>query len=543
MRNAIAGRLASLALLIVVPAAAFGQATVPGTHTTIQDAVNAVQGTGTPTVTINSSATFSEQVLVTQTVTIAAGPGFTPVIRPPSQQAIRFQPASGSQTLTLRGLRIEGGGSNSSPIVDLQAGGSSNATVIVDQSRISNPLAETGAIGLNVRSASGHTGTKSVTVTSSTIAIDTAVNSGANAISMLEGGTLAVTDSTIVTSGAATALDVRGVGQNGLARITLTLLRNTFNIAAPNGPYSSQAIWLIDDVNSTIGRNTFNLAASSDPNGSTSALLISYRANANVHDISRNLFVSSAPRTNRGISATPFSRGFSDPNPPPALMTLNITNNVFRNLVTAMSASPQSPGDIATIVAVNNTIDTATTCLSLYAAGSARIDGRFNNNLCTNATGQIVPPGEGPGYVVGAISASAEAGGTIAMTFSNNGYFGNTNGNYGPTVPGVANVGALVTGNPLYVNRLAGDLRLLVGSQAIDNGLNESPLVTVDYAGTSRPQGPAYDIGAYEGGVLLPGATAAVPAMSPLALIALTGLLVGLGGLARSRASARRSSG
>jgi serralysin len=53
------------------------------------------------------------------------------------------------------------------------------------------------------------------------------------------------------------------------------------------------------------------------------------------------------------------------------------------------------------------------------------------------------------------------------------------------------------TGDPLFVNEAGLDFHLKSGSPAIDTGLN-TPDVTQDYDGISRPQGASTDIGAYE---------------------------------------------
>jgi parallel beta-helix repeat protein len=57
--------------------------------------------------------------------------------------------------------------------------------------------------------------------------------------------------------------------------------------------------------------------------------------------------------------------------------------------------------------------------------------------------------------------------------------------------------GCASAGNPLFVNSSTGDFHLQAGSPAIDQGTTLAT-VTTDYAGVTRPQGSAYDIGAYE---------------------------------------------
>ncbi len=54
-----------------------------------------------------------------------------------------------------------------------------------------------------------------------------------------------------------------------------------------------------------------------------------------------------------------------------------------------------------------------------------------------------------------------------------------------------------ITGDPLFVNPGQNDFHLKPGSPAINAGAKIS-LVTQDFSGAPRPQGAAYDIGAYE---------------------------------------------
>jgi len=59
---------------------------------------------------------------------------------------------------------------------------------------------------------------------------------------------------------------------------------------------------------------------------------------------------------------------------------------------------------------------------------------------------------------------------------------------------GVAGTGN-INADPMFVNALAGNYKLAVGSPAIDSG---TPLLPTDILGVARPQGPATDMGAYE---------------------------------------------
>jgi MYXO-CTERM domain-containing protein len=68
--------------------------------------------------------------------------------------------------------------------------------------------------------------------------------------------------------------------------------------------------------------------------------------------------------------------------------------------------------------------------------------------------------------------------------------------------------GANISGDPLLLNPAGGDVHLSAGSPAIDTGLDTAPglgLVSGDYEGEARIQGPAVDMGADEtGGSVVP---------------------------------------
>ena len=111
--------------------------------------------------------------------------------------------------------------------------------------------------------------------------------------------------------------------------------------------------------------------------------------------------------------------------------------------------------------------------LSVIAAG-------FNVNFRNN----IVYALSGESYISpnGALTTAVYAG-------SNNLFFGNG------TAPGF--LSSNVSANPQFVSSPTGDFHLLTGSPAIDGGTAVTSLGT-DHDGVVRPQGSAYDIGAFE---------------------------------------------
>jgi hypothetical protein len=76
--------------------------------------------------------------------------------------------------------------------------------------------------------------------------------------------------------------------------------------------------------------------------------------------------------------------------------------------------------------------------------------------------------------------------------------------NSGTTIDSKNNLGPATSGSNLainaayFVNYAEHDYHLVAGSAPINAGVNTSPTVTTDIDGTARPQGAAYDIGAYE---------------------------------------------
>lgn len=82
------------------------------------------------------------------------------------------------------------------------------------------------------------------------------------------------------------------------------------------------------------------------------------------------------------------------------------------------------------------------------------------------------------------------------ISASNNIYYGNGNGPTWDTNK--------VNGNPLFTDVTNHDFHLQASSPAIDAGIDVIPIVAKDFDGITRPQGTAFDIGAYESASSLP---------------------------------------
>ncbi|PIY97135.1 MAG: hypothetical protein COY66_01110 [Candidatus Kerfeldbacteria bacterium CG_4_10_14_0_8_um_filter_42_10] len=111
-----------------------------------------------------------------------------------------------------------------------------------------------------------------------------------------------------------------------------------------------------------------------------------------------------------------------------------------------------------------------------------------------------------------------------SQTWSNNLYYSAYSDSNYIKINNHPNLAALQTLNedqnslfaePQLVNGAGHDFHLQPDSPAIDHGYNLAGIVTTDYAGTSRPQGSAYDIGAYERASSTPPAPAPEPEPEP----------------------------
>jgi parallel beta-helix repeat protein len=146
--------------------------------------------------------------------------------------------------------------------------------------------------------------------------------------------------------------------------------------------------------------------------------------------------------------------------------------------------------------------------------GSGNNNAAYNNVVWNNADGLQVYIGDNNRFYNNTVYGSTGTSGygrCVAVTGTNS--IIRNNICYQNAVDAVVDDGAsgTLTGNnltinPKFVNAASFDFHLQAGSPAINAGLTLS-VVATDYAGTPRPQGAGYDIGAYEYGNSTPAPT------------------------------------
>lgn len=124
----------------------------------------------------------------------------------------------------------------------------------------------------------------------------------------------------------------------------------------------------------------------------------------------------------------------------------------------------------------------------------------FKNNILVDTVGS--------GYI-------CPYGNTPSPIYSSNNLWWSTGSDESSLVPSWDTAWAHQYANPLFTNAGANNFTLQSGSPAIDNGYNASAVLTRDILDISRPQGSAFDIGAYE---YSSGASNTTPPASPAGL-------------------------
>jgi parallel beta-helix repeat protein len=177
--------------------------------------------------------------------------------------------------------------------------------------------------------------------------------------------------------------------------------------------------------------------------------------------------------------------------------TRNAQNNVVRDTTVFANGNPKGGGGIvlgdSNNMAYNNIIYGnfgwgVNVIEKLTLTTNTRV---YNNTLYNNSYGIWVYPGTSSTKVINNILFQS---GTIG----NNGVNSDLRKNF--------------IGDPKFMNAAAQNFKLQLGSPSIDDGISLINEVPKDIAGTSRPQGVTFDIGAYE---FVSGAPAATKPSAP----------------------------
>jgi Right handed beta helix region len=162
---------------------------------------------------------------------------------------------------------------------------------------------------------------------------------------------------------------------------------------------------------------------------------------------------------------------------------VTIRNNIFHDTHHGWGVQ-MYPGGVDNIHVLNNTFafcneSKSYTCIVLDASIT---NSSIRNNVFFNPSG-------------GKTIEAAGFGGSI--TVGTNMTSGNAMHDQGSTPAGMTLSGNFLNTNPLLVNPGGFDFHLQATSPAVNAGATLAS-VTIDHEGTNRPQGGAYDIGAYE---------------------------------------------
>ena len=419
-------------------------------YTTIAAALTAV-GSGNHTVTVNSPYSAAENLDVTQSGTsngarllITAANGYTPVIK----------------TLTIEG---------------------NNTTF--------NGFKFSGATG-SVKQVTINGGLSNITFSNNEIA-----GTGTDLYGLLAGNYATTSSSDMVDNlliQGNTIHDVCG-GQGVLVFVTNSEISgNTFynlthdpiRAAGKNIIVHHNEAYGFDQANSCNGGDHLNFIQAYGDNGWTFCNVSVY--NNYVHDGDADAFMTSQD----SVAYTPGSGSTCS-----GIGGWTFYNNVFANL----KFHPQV--GIPNVTIYNNVFYNMDYNDEVGLMIIGNVNGSYYNGInCTVKNNIFLSTGDGNNY--------QDDASTDASLVATNNYVGRLGTYDVPTSHPPKNTSGISGGNPYFVNPVtnttaannsgvAGNYALQVSSGLIDHGTTISS-VTDDYAGTARPQGTYFDIGAYE---------------------------------------------
>ena len=174
-----------------------------------------------------------------------------------------------------------------------------------------------------------------------------------------------------------------------------------------------------------------------------------------------------------------------------------VNNNIIRNNVSHHNWVTTDGNNGDTVIAAGsgnlfyNNIIYDNPIVGLQINGSVSSSGFYNNVIYNTGTGIQVRAGASNNILRNNIAS------TSADNVSNSG----TNTSFSNMLCSSADTGCNASteaAGTTFTNAGSGDFTLKAGSLAIDNGTSLSSTFTTDIIGTARPQGGAWDIGAYE---------------------------------------------
>lgn len=476
-------------------------AVVPTDFPSIQQAVDAVQGTPDALVRIDSSAVFAGTVVAAESVRIEAGEGFRPTLRGATGNCvlvgpctIELHPTVGGQSFGLRGLRLEppagvAPGSGGRHVL-LFNESSASATLVAFALELADP-AGVSYDGIVSRVAPATPGENSVSVETSRIEVRGLPEHVASAIEMVERGLLSVVDADLSQSGPSGSLLAFFGNQSAF------LLSSRFEVDAPATSLHAGLLSLSGSGDLTVADNRIDLRDASV--GSVGGIRLGIASGGSGSLLlDSNRFVGDGTGGAYAAEVEPF---------PGSLGEIVAVNNEVRGLGGGFLLGSQG-GTIAATLTHNTVHASVGDAVRFESFGGGEIDAGIFNNLFTRTGGSGI--------------AVELSDGALACELGYNGYFENSGGDIDPSLQALSSND--VFADPRYVDEE--DLRLATDSPMIDAAFDSAPeMPKDDIDGVDRPVDGGFDIGAHEGGVA--AGIVEIPTLDSAGLTLLACLLAG----------------